>query len=105
MSKNVILDFVQIYLEIHLTTDLKYVILSSKGTGQIKMKKLLRKFTVPLVTLFLISWVMSGATFANAGPRKPRKPPHAVAEPGTFALLGGGLVSIGLYAWKKRKRG
>ena len=69
------------------------------------MKNLMRKFTVPLAALILLFGVMLAATSANAGPRKPRKPPFSVAEPGTLALLGGGLVSIGLYAWKKRKRG
>ena len=69
------------------------------------MKNLMRKFTVPLAALILLFGVMLAATSANAGPRKPPKPPNAVAEPGTLVLLGGGLVSIGLYAWKKRKRG
>ena len=68
------------------------------------MKNLLRKFTVPLTALFLLSWVLLAATSANAGPRDPRKPPCRVAEPGTLALLGTGLVSVGLYALKKRKK-
>jgi len=68
------------------------------------MKNLMRKFTVPLAALILLFGVMLAATSANAGPRDPRKPPCSVAEPGTLALLGTGLVSVGLYALKKRKR-
>lgn len=67
------------------------------------MKNLMIKFTVPLTALFLLFWAMSAATSANAGPRKP-KPPYSVAEPATLALLGAGVLSLGLFAAKKRNR-
>jgi len=69
------------------------------------MKKLLRNLGVPLAALILFG-VMSAATSAYAGPKKPKppKPPHSVAEPATLALLGAGLVSVSLYALKKRNK-
>lgn len=57
-----------------------------------------------LAGLFL---VVSLASAASLGPRRPPRhgggPIRSVAEPATIALLGAGLVSLGIYA--KRKRG
>ena len=75
-----------------------------KGSRANHMKNLLRKLAVPLAVLFLLSWVLLAATPVNAGPRDPNKPPCRVPEPGTLAMLGTGLVSVGLYALKKSKR-
>ncbi|MEN6559601.1 MAG: PEP-CTERM sorting domain-containing protein [Acidobacteriota bacterium] len=51
--------------------------------------------------------VVSLASAASLGPRRPPRhgggPIRSVAEPATIALLGAGLVSLGIYA--KRKRG
>jgi hypothetical protein len=76
-----------------------------KGSREVIMRSVLKKLSVPAVFLL----VLSLATFANAGPRrKPGhghgggQPPHSVAEPATLALLGAGLVSIGLYAKRKK---
>ena len=92
-----------------MTNAIKGVLLFRKGQGKeegyIQMKNLLRKLKVPLAALFLVFWVMSAATLADAGPRRRRRPPHSVAEPTTLAMLGAGLVSVSLYALKKRKRG
>ena len=70
------------------------------------MEKLLRKLKILLVAISLLSWVMISTAPANAGPKppKPPKPPHSVAEPATLALLGVGLVSVSLYALKKRNK-
>jgi hypothetical protein len=69
------------------------------------MKALIRKLSVPGVLLL----VLSLTTFANAGPHKWHHrhgggggPTHSVAEPATLALLGAGLVSLGIYAKRKR---
>lgn len=77
-----------------------------KGSREVPMKELLKKLIVPGVFLL----VLSLTTFANAGPRK--KPGHghggggpvqSVAEPATLALLGAGLVSLGLYSKRNKK--
>jgi hypothetical protein len=73
------------------------------------MRKLVRNSRVSLVTLFLLSWVFIATSIAGAdefGPR--RRPGHrgrirSVAEPAAIVLLASGLVSLGIYA--KRKRG
>jgi hypothetical protein len=79
-----------------------------KGSREVIMRSVLKRLSVPAVLLL----VLSLATFANAGPhRRPGhhggkgggcEPPHSVAEPATLALLGAGLVSIGLYSKRKR---
>lgn len=73
--------------------------------GRLPMKEFARKFCFPLVLLL----VLSLTTFVNAGPR--RRPGHhsgggtqTVAEPASLALLGMGLVSLGLYAKKNKNK-
>lgn len=69
------------------------------------MKKIMGVLRIPLPTIFLIAWVVTAISFAGEGPR--RRPggggSYSVAEPASIALLGAGLVSLGIYA--KRKRG
>jgi len=74
------------------------------------MKKAVRKLGTPVACLFLLLWVVASVAGASDfGPR--RRPGHrgrpgpiqSVAEPAAIALLGAGLVSLGIYA--KRKRG
>lgn len=70
----------------------------------------MKKFLVPVMFLLVLSLPI----LANAGPRlKPghghhgggggTNPPHSVAEPASLALLGAGLISLGLYAKKNKK--
>lgn len=78
------------------------------------MKNSLKRFSVPVATLFLLSWVIASPTFANAGPwghhwghdkdGKGDGCTHSVPEPATLALLGIGLASLGLYGKKKKDR-
>jgi len=56
----------------------------------------------------LLAWVASSAAGASLeGPRRgggrnrPGNPTYSVAEPASVALLGAGLVVLGLYAKKK----
>ena len=71
------------------------------------MKNILRKLATPVACLFLLLWVVASvASAADFGPR--RRPGHRgrsynVVEPAAITLLGAGLVSLGIYA--KRKRG
>jgi hypothetical protein len=75
------------------------------------MKNLIRKSTILLASFILLFLVMSAATFGQNGHDTNGNDTNgniavvAVPEPGTLAMLGAGLISIGLYAWKKRKRG
>ncbi|TFG92110.1 MAG: PEP-CTERM sorting domain-containing protein [Syntrophobacterales bacterium] len=75
------------------------------------MKKTLRKFSIPAAFLFMLLWVVASvASASDFGPKnKPGQRNRApgsvqsVAEPAAIVLLATGLVSLGLYA--KRKRG
>jgi hypothetical protein len=74
-----------------------------KGSREVYMREVLKRLGVPAVLLL----VLSLTTLANAGPR--RRPGHGgpvrtVAEPATLALLGTGLVSLGLYAKRKKAK-
>jgi len=56
------------------------------------------------IILILLA-VASFASAADLGPRRrhgDRGPVRSVAEPTAIALLGAGLVSLGIYARKKR---
>jgi hypothetical protein len=73
------------------------------------MKNILRKLATPVACLFLLLWVV--ASIASASDFGPRRRPghrgrpgpiHSVAEPAAIVLLGAGLVSLGVYAKKKR---
>ena len=71
------------------------------------MKNLFRTLRIPLAALFLMAWVLTAVSYASEGPRWRRHRQHnggtqSVAEPAAIALLGAGLVSLGIYAKKKR---
>ena len=72
------------------------------------MKNLFHKMRIPLAALFLLTWVVAASAFASEGPRWKKKKhggsSHSVTEPAAIALLGAGLVSLGIYAKKKRKK-
>ena len=72
------------------------------------MKNLFRKLRVPLAALFLLTWVVAAAAFASEGPRWKRSKHsggyNSVAEPAAIVLLGAGLVSLGIYAKRKREK-
>jgi hypothetical protein len=66
-----------------------------------------RKLVFPFSWIFLLMLMV--ASIANAsdfGPKKRggkrNRPPISVAEPAAIGLLGAGLVSLGIYAKKKR---
>jgi hypothetical protein len=71
------------------------------------MKKAQKNLGIPVACLFMLLWVVTlVASAADFGPR--RRPGHRgrsynVVEPAAITLLGAGLVSLGIYA--KRKRG
>ena len=71
------------------------------------MKSLLKKVSnvaLPMVFLFLL--VTTGASAAGNWPDRNKHPQpgggYSVAEPTAVLLLGAGLVSLGIYAKKKR---
>jgi hypothetical protein len=71
------------------------------------MTKLSKKVGMPLVWMsLLLMTVASVASASDLGPQKRQgrrhRPPVSVAEPAAIALLGAGLVSLGIYAKKKR---
>jgi hypothetical protein len=75
-----------------------------KEAGSLFMRALFRKLSVPAVLLLALSFT----TFVNAGPRR-RNPgdgggTYSVAEPASLALLSLGLVSLGLYAKRKKDK-
>jgi len=59
------------------------------------------------ILLFAVS-VLSAAVLNAEGPKKPgdrgRGRTYSVAEPAAIALLGAGIVSLGLYAKRKKKK-
>ncbi len=69
------------------------------------MKKMMGILRIPLLTIFLVAWIVTSISFASDGPRRRHGGggSYSVAEPAAILLLGAGLVSLGLYA--KRKRG
>ena len=69
------------------------------------MKRVLKGERIVFLCLFLLFGVISlAANASNFGPRHggTRPPVQSVAEPAAIALLGAGLVSLGIYAKKKR---
>jgi hypothetical protein len=74
------------------------------------MKKAAGILGVSLAGASLLAWVASSAAGASLeGPRhrrgRDRRPPtYSVAEPASIALLGAGLVALGLYAKKKNSK-
>lgn len=74
------------------------------------MKRIIRKLSFPLALLFLFTWVMTAVVFAGDGPRWRSRHRggngggYSVAEPAAIALLATGLVSLGLYAKRKRNK-
>ena len=71
------------------------------------MKKALNKVGTLITFLFLLLGVIS--LVASASDFGPRRPGHtgstqSVAEPAAIALLGAGLVSLAVYAKKKRNK-
>jgi len=71
------------------------------------MKKLAGILGASAAAVSIVLWAAaSAANASDFGPRHRRKgadheQPHSVAEPASIALLGAGLVSLGLYARKK----
>lgn len=73
------------------------------------MIKAFRKFTSVIWVFLFVLTIASLASASDFGPRKKPghrgrggKDPVSVAEPAAIALLAAGLVSLGLYAKKKR---
>jgi LPXTG-motif cell wall-anchored protein len=75
-----------------------------KGNGSPTMKKLKVLPAVVLVLAFAVT-----AFASDAGPWGGRRGrhhggSHGVAEPAAIVLLGAGLASLGVYAFKKRNK-
>lgn len=71
------------------------------------MKKMLDVIRVPLTTIFLFSCFVTAMSFAADGPggrRRGNGGRYSVAEPAAIVLLGTGLISLGLYAKRKRRK-
>ncbi len=72
------------------------------------MRKLMKTLSVPVLSTVLLFMALS--TIASASDNRPgrRRPGHgggySVAEPAAVVLLGAGLVSLGLYAKRKRSK-
>ncbi len=67
------------------------------------MRAPIKRWTIGLTFLLLMSMASVSGSWSS-GPRPPHKPrpPIGVAEPAAILLLGAGLVSLGIYAKKKR---
>lgn len=75
------------------------------------MKKAAGILGMGLAGASLLAWFASSAAGASLeGPRRgpgrsrPGNPTYSVAEPASIALLGAGLVVLGLYAKKKNHK-
>ncbi len=70
------------------------------------MKGILRKLGVSLIALIVVSGMLLGASEFKPGKGKGKGHGHngapiSTPEPSSIALLGAGLVSLGLYAKRK----
>ena len=71
------------------------------------MNKVMRNIATPVFAALLVLFVLATVTgMVYAGQRNPTGGGHSyrVAEPAAIALLGAGLVSLGVYAKKKRSK-
>jgi len=73
-----------------------------------RMNKSIRKIRV-VAFVFFVLIVLAAATVDTAYAFGPWKPgggggTHSVAEPSTLLLLGTGLASLGVFAFKKRNK-
>jgi hypothetical protein len=75
------------------------------------MKKVAGILGASLAGASLLAWVASSAAGASLeGPRHRRgrdrdnPPTYSVAEPASIALLGAGLIALGIYAKKKNNK-
>lgn len=75
------------------------------------MKKAAGIFGAALTGASLLAWFASsaaGASLEGPGQRRGRNrnnpPTYSVAEPASIALLGAGLIALGLYAKKKNSK-
>ena len=70
------------------------------------MNKIMKKLMFPMIALFLLFFALS--VIAEAGENRPDKRrrggSYNVAEPAAVVLLGAGLVSLGIYAKRKRNK-
>ncbi len=77
-----------------------------KKKAEAMMRALIKRWSIGWILLLLMSVasVFGAWAFGPHRPHHPRdpKPPVGVAEPAAIALLGVGLVSLGIYAKKKR---
>ena len=69
---------------------------------------MLLKLGVTFAVAFILMWVFASVSIARSSDFGPRPGGnggrHSVAEPAAIALLGAGLVSLGLYAKRKIKK-
>ena len=69
------------------------------------MRIIMKKYVAPaLIFLFMAAVVVSLALAGQQGRGQRRGPIRSVAEPATIVLLGAGLVGLGAYAIKRRKK-
>jgi hypothetical protein len=71
------------------------------------MRKLTKKWGVPLLATFLLCFALTAITEASdywPPKKKGGGGSYSVAEPAAVVLLGAGLVSLGLYAKRKRNK-
>ena len=70
------------------------------------MRTFFRKYLATSVMfIIMVAVVVSLALADQPGNRRSgRGPLRSVAEPATIVLLGAGLASLGVYAFKKRKK-
>jgi hypothetical protein len=67
------------------------------------MKRPVSFLGLPLVALMFLSAVFAGASELKPGKNNRGGNGYSVPEPAAIALLGAGLVSLGLFARRKNK--
>jgi LPXTG-motif cell wall-anchored protein len=73
--------------------------------GGVSVKKHLVRYLMISVLMLALTGMISSAFAFGTNPYKPNppKPPKSVAEPATLALVGAGIVGVGVYFYVKRK--
>jgi hypothetical protein len=82
-------------------------VFKDKGKRRYSVKKAFKKIGPLFTFLFLFLGVASSVVSASdfgAERQRHRGRTQSVAEPAAIALLGAGLVSLGVYAKKKRSK-
>jgi hypothetical protein len=70
------------------------------------MRKYLARYLMLGVLMLVLTGMISSAFALGRkppGPKPPEPPGHSVPEPATLALVGAGIVGVGVYFYIKKK--